>query len=110
MQRGETKRHAKGLAHGLFALTAILLGFSGAARAEDIDTQRFQPRATTGGYFMTEGTDLRYPVDPFSLGLWLSYGHNPLVATRGDDVNTRIVGHQVGLDLTASHAFGGWFE
>lgn len=90
----------------LCALTRMV----GPAHAEDIDTQRFQPRATTGGYFMTEGTDLRYPVDPFSLGVWLSYGHNPLVAATGNDVNQRIVGHQVGLDLTASHAFGTWFE
>lgn len=80
------------------------------SRAEDIDTQRFQPRATTGGYFQTEGTDIRHPVDPFSLGLWLSYGHNPLVAVEDGKVIERIVGHQVGLDLTASHAFGSWFE
>jgi OmpA-OmpF porin, OOP family len=97
----------RALVTGVSLLTALC---AARVRAEDIDTQRFQPRATTGGYFMTEGTDLRYPVDPFSLGLWLSYGHNPLIVSTGGDVDQRIVGHQVGLDLTASHAFGSWFE
>lgn len=91
----------------LLVLLAVL--WSATAGAEDIDTQRFQPRATTGGYFQTEGSDVRHPVDPFSLGLWLSYAHNPLIFKDGDDV-TQIVGHQVAFDLTASHAFGRWFE
>jgi OOP family OmpA-OmpF porin len=80
-----------------------------AAQAEDIDTQRFQPRATTGGYFQTEGSDVRHPVDPFSLGLWLSYAHNPLIFKDAGAV-TQIVGHQVAFDLTASHSFASWFE
>jgi OmpA-OmpF porin, OOP family len=87
----------------------LVLAFTASARAEDIDTQRFLPRTTSGGFLMTEGSELRHRVDPFSLGAWLSYGHNPLIFKNGDDV-TQIVGHQVALDLTASHAFGTWFE
>jgi OOP family OmpA-OmpF porin len=91
------------------AYALLTLGASGLGRAEDIDTQRFQPRATSGGFLQTEGSDIRHPVDPFSLGVWLSYGHNPLILKDGSSV-TQIVGQQVALDLTASHAFGTWFE
>jgi outer membrane protein OmpA-like peptidoglycan-associated protein len=79
-------------------------------RGEDIDTQRFLPRATTGGFLQTEGTEVRYPIDPLSLGLWLSYGHNALVRVDRGDVRERIVGTQLGLDLTGSYAFATWFE
>jgi len=90
-------------------LLTLLIGIP-SARAEDVDTQRFQPRATTGGYFVTEGTDVRNPLDPFSLGLWLSYGHNPLIAVQNDEIVQRIIAHQVALDLTASYSFATWFE
>lgn len=80
------------------------------ARADDVDTQRFQPRATSGGYFVTEGTEVRHPLDPFSLGLWLSYGHNPLIAVQDDEVVQQIVAHQLAFDLTASYSFATWFE
>jgi len=89
---------------------ALLVSSRLTAKAEDVDTQRFLPRATTGGFLQTEGSEVRYPVDPLSLGLWLSYGHNPLVRVDQDDVLERIVGTQIGLDLTASYAFATWFE
>jgi outer membrane protein OmpA-like peptidoglycan-associated protein len=92
------------------ALLSLLSAPGVRAQSEDIDTQRFLPRATTGGFLQTEGTDVRYPIDPFSLGLWLSYGHNPLVRVADDDVVEQIVAHQLGLDLTASYAFATWFE
>jgi OOP family OmpA-OmpF porin len=81
------------------------------ARAEDIDTQRFTPHATSGGFLQTEGTQTRYPVDPFSLGVWLGFAHNPLIAVdQNGHVVEKIVGAQLGLDLTASYAFANWFE
>lgn len=80
------------------------------AHAQDIDTQRFTPRATSGGYFQTEGTEVRHPLDPFSLGLWLSYGHNPLISVANGGVAEHIVKHQLAFDLTASYAFSSWFE
>ena len=91
-------------------LFGVLAGFSRTAKAEDIDTQRFLPRATSGGFLQTEGSQVRYPVDPLSLGLWLSYGHNPLVRVDHGDVVEHIVRSQVGLDLTGSYAFARWFE
>lgn len=94
----------------LSLLACLMLAGSSRAHAEDIDTQRFLPRATSGGFLQTEGTDVRYPVDPFSLGLWLNYGHNPLVRVANDEVVEHIVRHQVALDLTASYAFATWFE
>ena len=95
------------------AAAACLLALSAAAaqaQQEDIDTQRFQPYVTTGGYLQTEGSAVRFPIDPFSLGLWLSYGHNPLVVVDGGDVVEQIVSAQLAFDLTASYAFATWFE
>ena len=80
------------------------------ARAEDIDVQRFTPYTTSGGYLQTEGTQTRFPVDPFSLGVWLTFAHQPLVVVNGDEEVGKIVGAQVGLDLTAAYAFATWFE
>ncbi len=81
------------------------------AQEEPIDTQRFKPYATSGGFLQTEGTSVRYPIDPWSLGLWLSYAHNPLVALddNGEVIET-VVGTQLAFDLTASYAFVHWFE
>jgi OmpA-OmpF porin, OOP family len=101
-----------GAAAAAIIACAISLG-GGHALAQDnaLDTQRFKPAATTGGFLQTEGTHVRHPVDPFSLGLWLSYAHNPLIVTDADgDVIERIVGSQLAFDLTASYAFTHWFE
>ncbi len=96
---------------GRFVLVALtLLAAVPAAVAEDIDTQRFLPRATSGGYFVTEGSAVRHPLDPFTLGIWLSYGHNPLIAVKDDRVVAQIVAHQLAFDLTASYSFATWFE
>lgn len=95
---------------GVAVIVAVLACFAQAANAEDIDTQRFLPRATSGGFLQTEGSEVRYPVDPLSLGLWLSYGHNALVRVDHGDVVEHIVRNQVGLDLTGSYAFARWFE
>jgi OOP family OmpA-OmpF porin len=98
--------------HAFFALVGVLLLSTGLARAQndDVDTQRFQPRVTSGGYLQTEGSDIRRPIDPFSLGLWLSYARNPLVVIEDDEVIEQIVSDQLAFDLTASYAFADWFE
>ncbi len=92
------------------ALALLSLSMTSQVAAQNIDTQRFAPRATSGGYFQTEGTEVRHPLDPFSLGLWLSYGHNPLISVANGDVREHIVRHQLAFDLTASYAFATWFE
>lgn len=90
---------------------ALLLSFvRSSAHAEDVDVQRFTPYATSGGFLQTEGTQTRYPIDPFSLGVWLSFAYQPLVVVDGDEETGKIVGAQLGLDLTASYAFANWFE
>ncbi|MFT3927151.1 MAG: OmpA family protein [Myxococcales bacterium] len=94
----------------LWLLTLALVSFGSAALAEDIATQRFLPHVTTGGYFQTEGTEVRHPVDPFSLGLWLNYGGNPLISVADGDVVRKQVAHALAFDLTASYAFAHWFE
>jgi OmpA-OmpF porin, OOP family len=95
---------------GWLAILVLLFAARVSAQSEDIDTQRFLPRATSGGFLQTEGSDVRHPIDPFSLGLWLGYGHNPLVRVARDDVTAHIVAHQIAFDLTASYAFASWFE
>jgi len=81
------------------------------ARAEDVDAQRFTPHATSGGFLQTETTQTRYPVDPFSMGAFLSYAHQPLVSVAADgSVTEKIVAAQLALDLTAAYAFTNWFE
>jgi len=80
-------------------------------RAEDIDAQRFTPHATSGGFLQTETTQTRYPVDPFSLGVWLSYAHRPLIVLdANDEVVAKIIDSQLALDFTAAYAFANWFE
>lgn len=92
-------------------LVSLLLCPPRLARAEDIDVQRFTPKATSGGFFQSEGTQTRYAVDPFSMGAWFNFGHQPLlVANDQGDVSERIVAAQLGFDLTAAYAFANWFE
>lgn len=95
----------------IFLCLAALLVMASAARAEDVDVQRFTPHATSGGFLQTETTQTRYAIDPFSMGVWLSYGHHPLVVVSADgDLRRKVVGSQLGLDLTAAYAFANWFE
>jgi OOP family OmpA-OmpF porin len=104
-----SRRRRRG-APGSLALVFALLTASEPARAEDLDTQRFLPHATSGGFLQTEGSAVRHPIDPWSLGLWLSYGHNPLIVVNDDEVVEEIIGHQLAFDLTTSYAFARWFE
>jgi len=98
-----------------FGALASMLGACGflcqAALAEDIDTQRFTPHTTSGGFLQTEGTQTRYALDPLSLGVWLSAAHHPLIVVdQNGNVVERVVGAQLGLDLSAAYAFTDWFE
>ena len=80
------------------------------AQGQDIDTQRFKPRTTSGGFLQTEGSAVRHPVDPWTVGGWVSYGHRPLVVAEGDEVLEGVVDQQFGLDITGSYAFWAYFE
>ena len=89
----------------------LWLGQQNVHAQEDIDTQRFQPHATSGGFLQTETTQTRYPVDPFSLGVWLSYAHQPLVVVDDNgNIIEKVVGSQLGFDVTGAYAFANWFE
>jgi outer membrane protein OmpA-like peptidoglycan-associated protein len=93
------------------AVIALCMLGARAAVAQDIDAQRFTPHATSGGFLQTESTQTRYPIDPFSMGVWLSYAYRPLVVTdAGGDVIDKIISSQLALDLTAAYAFTSWFE
>ena len=105
------RRSRAAIAPALLTILLCALAHSVRAQSSDVDTQRFKPAATTGGFFQTEGSHVRYPVDPFSLGVWLSYAHNPLIVTNANgDVSEHLVRTQLGLDITASYAFATWFE
>ncbi|MEY4577342.1 MAG: hypothetical protein RL701_2045 [Pseudomonadota bacterium] len=92
-------------------LCALLVLSALPAQAEDVDTLRFAPHATSGGFLQTESSQTRYPIDPFSLGVWMWYAHRPLIVLDGNDkLVEKIVGAQVGMDVTASYAFANWFE
>jgi len=81
------------------------------ANAEDVDTQRFTPHATSGGFLQTETTQTRYPIDPWSFGVWLNYAHQPLIAVdANDEIVEKIVSAQLGLDVTGAYAFTNWLE
>jgi OmpA-OmpF porin, OOP family len=96
---------------GLASLLTVMAALTRAAHAEDVDVQRFAPAATSGGFLQTEGAQTRYAVDPFSLGVWLSFAHQPLIVVdRNGDVVEKVVSEQLGLDLTAAYAFSNWFE
>jgi outer membrane protein OmpA-like peptidoglycan-associated protein len=91
---------------------ALGLGLAGAvaAQQEPIDTQRFIPHATSDGFLMTEGSGVRFPVDPWSLGVWLHYGYNSLVIATDSELRRELVSTQLGGNLTGSYAIARWFE
>ncbi len=95
-------------------LLAAGLAWTSAAYAQpqdDVDAQRFRPAATSGGFVTVESGGVRDPVDPWSFGLWMHYANSPLVFVgTDDDVEQRIVEHQLGVDATFSWAFASWFE
>lgn len=80
------------------------------AQNQDIDTQRFAPHATSGGFLQTETTQTRYPIDPWSMGAWLSFADRSLIRVMNDETVEKIVSTQLGLDVTAAYAFANWFE
>ena len=70
-----------------------------------IDVQHFQPQADRTGWFVTQSAqtlDLWQP----AFGLWLNYSHNPFVRRLEGDVQERIVGGLLTMDLQAAIGFG----
>ena len=67
------------------------------------DAQQFHPAITSGGYYGVDGAFVA-PHLGFAAGLWLSYGHDPLVIRRGDALAGELVVRQLGMDLVGSFA------
>jgi hypothetical protein len=116
------RQSASDIWHGVSLVSADRIGL--ARRNPSLTTQdrsmsRAMPpmaskvtrRVRPFGALQTEGTQTRYAVDPFSLGLWLSFAHQPLVAVNNQgDVVEKIVGAQLGLDLITAYAFSDHIE
>ena len=70
-----------------------------------MDVQHFQPQADRTGWFVTQSAqtlDLWQP----AFGLWLNYGHNPFVRRYDGEIQDRIVGGLLTMDLQAAIGFG----
>jgi OOP family OmpA-OmpF porin len=86
---------------GLCALLGVWL--SGPVAKAQVDVERFKPAVTHDGWVTAEGSDNRYPDDPWELGLFANYALNPLVTADEDgDLRDQIVRGRLGLDLIAS--------
>ncbi len=94
------RRHA-------FVLAAIVVAHAAGARAQSrstaFDAQGFHPALTSQGYYGVDGAFVA-PHLGFSAGLWLSYGHDPLVLRRGSALAGEVIVRQLGMDLVGSFA------
>lgn len=88
----------------LFVVAAL---HAPAARAQSrstaFDAENFHPAVTSHGYFGVDGAFVA-PNLGFSAGLWLTYGHDPLVLRRGDKLAGELIVRQLGMDLVGSFA------
>jgi OOP family OmpA-OmpF porin len=68
-----------------------------------IDTERMKPAATHDSWVNAEGSGVRYPDDPWEVGLLLNYGYNPLIVVDADgEVTRQLVAGRLGIDLVGS--------
>jgi len=84
-------------------LVAPLAAHAQSSRSTGFDAENFHPAITSGGYFGVDGAFVA-PHLGFSAGLWLSYGHDPLVLRRGNATAGEIIVRQLGMDLIGSFA------
>ena len=106
--KGVSLRHA--LKFSLLVLVFCSVPRTAAAQTDPIDTQRFRPHATYDGLLALEGAQVRFPVDPWSVGFWLNYGYNPLVIANDGDLITRVVSGTVAFDATVAYTVTDWIE
>jgi len=85
----------------------LALALAGAAHAQSrsasFDAEGFHPAITSQGYYAVDGAFVA-PHLGFSAGLWLTYGHDPLVVRSGHTLVGELVVRQLGLDLVGSFA------
>ncbi|MCU1279659.1 MAG: OmpA domain protein [bacterium] len=88
-------------------IVAVLAAHVAVARAQSrstaFDVENFHPAITSQGYYGVDGAFVA-PHLGFSAGLWLTYGHDPLVARRGNTLVGELVVRQLGMDLIGSFA------
>jgi outer membrane protein OmpA-like peptidoglycan-associated protein len=86
-----------------FALVLVAAAGARAAETAAFDVQQLHPAVTSQGYFGVDGAFVA-PHLGFSVGLSVSYAHDPLVARDRRGTEYRLIGHQLGADLVASFA------
>ncbi len=90
----------------LALLLMLLVSLPVAAGAAGIDALQFHPPSTSGGFLGVDGA-LTAPHLGFSIGLFASYAHDPLVLRDKDGripIGGVVVRHQLSMDLQASFA------
>jgi len=85
------------------ALVAHATAARAQARSTAFDAEGFHPAITSQGYYGVDGAFVA-PHLGFSAGLWLTYGHDPLVLRRGGALAGELVVRQLGMDLVGSFA------
>ena len=94
----------KRLAVVLIALVvAASAAVARAQRSTSFDAEQFHPSATSQGYLGVDGAFVA-PHLGFSAGLWLTYGHDPLVLRSSRGLAGELIVRQLAMDLTASFA------
>ena len=93
----------------LAALAAPAAPARAQARSTSFDAEDFHPAITSGGYLSVDGAFVA-PNLGFSAGLWLTYGHDPLVLRRGDALAGEVVVRQLAMDLVGSFALANRLE
>lgn len=74
-----------------------------ARSSAQVDAQRFKPAVTHDGWVNAEGSAVRHPDDPWTLGAWANYGYRPLIiGNDAGDVVQSLVAGRLGLDASVA--------
>jgi outer membrane protein OmpA-like peptidoglycan-associated protein len=96
------------MSRNLWSFVAAGTLFAGAAAAQDI--QNFKPAGGTWNYFSVEGARVIRHEHVLVPALVVNYGHNPLVARKGGEIDKTVVEHLTTTDILLTTGFLDRFE
>ena len=74
-----------------------------AARAQQLDAERFKPSVTHDGFVNADGSAVRTTADPWEIGGYLNYGRNQLVTeSSAGNIRQKVISGRLGGDAFAS--------